>query len=176
MEAEIRTLHQGQFLKLQREGRWEYVSRVNARGAGFIVALTPARELLLVEQYRVPLHVRCVELPAGIIGDSVEFSEESVEASAIRELEEETGWRGARARILCSGPTAGGLTSELGHFVQVSELAHVHAGGGVDGEDITVHAVPLAQVAQWLDAQRARGLMVDPRIYVGLYFIGAEKL
>lgn len=165
-----RTLHDGQFLKLRREGHWEFVSRQKASGAGFIVALTDAGELILVEQYRIPLHKRVVELPAGIIADSDDTQGESAEASALRELEEETGFRGARTRLLCSGPVAAGMTDEIGYFTEVTGLTRVSGGGGVEGEDITVHLVPLADVEHWAGEQAARGLLVDPRIFIALHF------
>ncbi|MGH8444970.1 MAG: NUDIX hydrolase [Solimonas sp.] len=167
----IEELYRGKFLRLLRDRRWEYVSRVNSSGAGFIVAVTPARELVLVEQYRMPLHARTIELPAGMIGDEAAFHDESIEASALRELEEETGFRGASAEILLSGPVAAGLTSEMLHLVRIRELQRVGAGGGVEGEDITVHLVPLAEVDGWLRARAAEGLLIEPRIYAGLYFV-----
>ena len=168
-----RTLHDGQFLKLQRDGHWEYVSRQRASGAGFIVAITDARELILVEQFRVPLHQRVIELPAGIIGDGADNQGESAELSALRELEEETGYVGSSTRRLCHGPVAAGMTDEIGYFTQVSGLKRVAAGGGVEGENITVHLVPLDGVERWLATQQAaRGVLVDPRIFVGLYFAG----
>ena len=166
----IRTLHDGQFLKLLRDGHWEYVERQNARGAAAMIAITQKREIVLVEQYRIPLHARAIELPAGIIGDSEDFKDESIESSALRELLEETGYQGTDARLVCSGPTAPGLSSEFSNLVLVTGLHKVHAGGGVDGEDITVHVVPLEEVHPWLEAQRGRGLLVEPRIYAGLYF------
>src|SRR5215831_1758390 len=59
----------GKYLVLIREGHWEYAERVNAKGAAIIVAVTDEQKLLLVEQYRIPVHARTIELPAGIIGD-----------------------------------------------------------------------------------------------------------
>lgn len=171
----IRTLHDGQFLRLLRNAHWEYVERVSARGAAAMLAITPQREIVLVEQYRIPVQARTIELPAGIIGDSAEFADESVEDSALRELLEETGYRGASARLVLRGPTAPGLTSEFSNIVFVEGLEKVHAGGGVDGEDITVHVVPLAQIDNWLDAQRARGLLVEPKIYAALYWLAAGR-
>jgi len=168
----VRTLHDGQFLKLQRDGHWEYVSRQRASGAGFIVAITDARELVLVEQYRVPLHKRVIELPAGIIGDGESTEGESAETSALRELEEETGFVGTSTRALCHGPVAAGMTDEIGYFTQVFGLRRTSEGGGVEGEDITVHLVPLSDIEAWLDQQAARGVLVDSRIFVALYFAG----
>lgn len=166
----IRLLHEGQFLRLLRDGRWEFVQRVRANGAVFIVAVTDADEIVLVEQFRVPLQKRVIELPAGIMGDEVHFIDESPEASGARELEEETGYRPARVEKLMTGPTAPGMTSELLHFVLATGLVRVHEGGGVDGEDITVHVVPLAEVDRWLGQQEQRGLMIEPRVYAGIRF------
>lgn len=174
--SEIRTLFQGEFLRLRRDRHWEYVERVNSSGAVHIVALTAAGELLLVEQYRIPVHARCIELPAGIIGDEAAHRGESAEASALRELLEETGYQGQSARLLCRGPNAPGLTSEFSNLVGVSDLTKIHAGGGVGGEDITVHTVPLAGVDKWLNRKQAEGLLIEPRIYAGLYFVANGKL
>jgi hypothetical protein len=62
-------LARGDFLELRRDGHWEYVRRVRGRGAAFVLALTEADEIVLVEQYRVPLRARVIEPPAGIVGD-----------------------------------------------------------------------------------------------------------
>lgn len=161
-------LYRGKFLELKRNDRWEYVSRVNARGAAHIVAITPENELLLVEQFRVPVNSRALELPAGVIGDESAHHDESVETSALRELLEETGYQGGRARILHAGPTAPGLTSEMLYFVEVSGLQKINDGGGLDGEDITVHRVPLLDLHDWLRRKAAEGLMIDQRIYAAI--------
>lgn len=168
--AAVEVLFEGKFLRLVRDGRWEYVARTNSSGAAFIVAVTDADEIVLVEQYRVPLQARCIELPAGMIGDEEHLKDEDIEASALRELKEETGFSGRHTHLLLSGPVAAGLTSEQLHLVEISGLTRVHAGGGVDGEDIVVHLVPLAAVHDWLDQKRAAGFQVEPRIYAGLYF------
>lgn len=174
MEAEIDELYRGKFLRLVRDRHWEYVTRVNSSGAGFIAALTDTGDVVLVEQYRLPLQARTIELPAGMIGDDAAFQDESIEASALRELEEETGFRGTHAQILTSGPVAAGMTSEMLHLVRIRGLQRVGAGGGVDGEDITVHLVPLAGIDDWLRGKQAEGLLIEPRIYAALYFLARD--
>lgn len=167
----MRTLYDGEFLKLIRDRHWEYVQRQHASGAAFVIALSDAQEIILVEQFRIPLQQSVIELPAGIIADSAQTAGEAPELCALRELEEETGYRGSEAEIVCSGPVAAGMTGEMGHFVRVRKLERVSAGGGVDGENITVHLVPLAEITQWMKQKQAQGVLLDPRIYIALYFL-----
>ena len=170
MTPKPEVLHRGHFVELVKDGRWEYVRRVNTRGAVFVLAITAQRELVLVEQFRVPMQARTLELPAGIFGDAESPADETPEACALRELEEEAGYRGTQARVLLSGPVAPGLTNEMLHLVEATGLTRVHDGGGVGGEDITVHVVPLAGIREWLAQKAAGGLLVEPRIYAALYF------
>lgn len=170
MSEAIETLFAGKFLALKRDGRWEYAERVRGGGGAAIVALTPAREIVLVEQFRHPVAARTIELPAGIVGDDI--AGEAPEATALRELEEETGFRAARAERLMSGPSAPGLTSEATYMVLALGLERVGPGGGVDGEDIVPHVVPLREAADWLAARAAEGLAVEPKVYAGLFFAG----
>lgn len=169
--SDIRSLHRGEFLEILRDRHWEYVRRTKASGAVVIIAVTDAGELILVEQTRIPLHGKTIELPAGVVGDSDEFAGEALETAALRELLEETGFRGAKAEIATQGPTAAGFSSEMLTLVRVSGLVREHAGGGVDDEDITVHLVPVADVHAWLQARQAEGYYIEPRIYAGLWFV-----
>lgn len=171
MTLKIELLYEGKHLRLLKDGRWEYAQRLSNRGAVFVLAVTRERELILVEQYRVPLRARTLELPAGILGDEAAFPDESPESCALRELEEEAGYRGGSARLITVGPVAPGLTSEILHLVLAEDLTRVSAGGGVGGEDIIVHTVPLAEVHRWLEQRREAGLLIEPRIYTGLYFL-----
>ncbi|HEX4870796.1 MAG TPA: NUDIX hydrolase [Nevskiaceae bacterium] len=170
-----RLLHEGQFLRLWRTDHWEFVSRVRSRGACFLIAVTAADELLLVEQLRLPLRQPCIELPAGIIADQAAHADESVLDSARRELLEETGYAGAEAEVVLETPTAPGMSSERGYFVRVRGLSRQGHGGGVDDEQITVHAVPLTRIEPWLAAQRARGCAIDGRVLTALYLLLRER-
>jgi len=169
------TLHSGEFLALVREGHWEYVERVKATGAAIIVAVTEEAKVLLVEQYRIPCHARTIEMPAGLIGDETGTSDEPHAEAARRELLEETGYEAGHMEVLTSGPASGGLAGEIVTLYRATHLHRVSAGGGVEHEDITVHEVPLAEVDTWLAARAKAGVLVDPKIYAGLYFIGSRR-
>ena len=114
-------------MELLKEGRWEYVRRVNANGAVMIVAVTEDGELLLVEEYRVPLHALTIGLPAGISGDK---GEESTLQSARRELEEETGYRADAWTYLFTGPSSPGLTTEMVSFYLAEGLHQISKAAG----------------------------------------------
>jgi ADP-ribose pyrophosphatase len=169
------TLFAGRFLSLIREGPWEYSERVNATGAAIIIALTDTRKVLLVEQYRIPCHVRTVELPAGLIGDEPGVGVESQAEAARRELLEETGYSADRIEALTSGPASSGLTSEIVILFLASKLRKIAQGGGVGHEKIVVREVPLGEIHDWLQAQSAAGMLVDPKVYAGLYFLHARR-
>jgi ADP-ribose pyrophosphatase len=165
------TLHTGKYLALIKEGRWEYVDRTNATGAALILAVTAGQKILLVEQYRIPVHARTIELPAGIIGDEPGSGDESQNHAAQRELLEETGYEAGHMEALTTGPACSGITSERVTLFQATGLRRVGEGGGVAHEDITVHEVPLAEVDSWLKSQANAGLLIDPKVYAGLYFL-----
>lgn len=164
-------LHAGKHLSLIREGHWEYAARVNATGAAIIVAVTDERAVVLVEQYRIPVHARTVEFPAGLIGDEPGQNGEAHADAARRELLEETGFAAEHMEVLTHGPASSGLGSELVTLFRASGLRRAGKGGGVDKEDITVHEVPLDGVDAWLEAKAKAGVLVDPKTYAGLYFI-----
>lgn len=152
---------QGRYLAMRRDGSWEWAERVRSIGAVVILAVDDGH-VLLVEQYRVPLGCRCLELPAGLVGD--ESAGEGHAVAAARELEEETGYRPGRVETLgefCSSP---GLTSERFTLVRAHDLARVGEGGGVAGEDIVVHRVALDAVPEFVAVKRGEGVAVDAKI------------
>lgn len=168
---QVRTLYQGHWLNMKQRGRWEYVERVNPGGAVAILALTSEQRIVLVEQPRVPIACTTIELPAGLVGDLEHADDESLLSAARRELEEETGYTCGRIEHLHSGPTSAGMSTEFIHFVHALDLEKVSAGGGDDTEDITVHEVPLSEIAAWLSRRAARGDSIDPKLMAGLWLL-----
>jgi len=158
---------EGRFLAVEVRDGWEYAARTRDIGAAVILALDRAADgdhVLLVEQYRVPLNRRCIELPAGLVGD--EGEDEPVERAAARELEEETGYRAARVEALGVFHSSPGLTSEAFTVVRATGLTRVGEGGGIAGEDIRVHRVALTELTDFLAARRAEGCAMDAKLLI----------
>ena len=166
---------EGRFLRVVQDGRWEYADRVHTTGAVVIVAVTDDGQLILTEQYRIPVGRRVLELPAGLVGDLAAHATEEFAEAARRELLEETGYAAQDLRSLASGPPSAGLASELVAFFQAGSPRRVAAGGGDAHEEIQVHEVPLAGIDAWLRRRQAEGVLVDPKIYAGLYLVGASR-
>lgn len=158
------TQWQGRFIAAKTRGRWEYVSRARGIKAAVILAITPEDEVVLVEQFRIPLGKPCVELPAGLIGDDDGGEGELAATAAIRELEEETGYRAGRMEDLGEYYSSPGMVSESFTLFRAYDLERVGTGGGVEGEGITVLHVPRRELPQFLDAKRAAGYGIDVRL------------
>jgi ADP-ribose pyrophosphatase len=171
MSDPVQIIAEGRFLRFAKRQNWEYVERVNVRDVAVLVPITSEDEIVLVEQFRIPVQARMIELPAGLVGDEEEFREEDLLDAANRELEEETGYRAERLTLLTRSPSSGGMTSELVSFLHATGLRKVGSGGGVDGEDITVHVVPLREARRWLRGKEADGFLLDPKIHAGLYLV-----
>ena len=154
---------QGKFVTAIKDGRWEYVERTGRVTAVVILAEYEGK-FVLVEQPRVPTKRRCLELPAGLIGDVGE--DDNVEVAARRELEEETGFFAERIELLGEFYSAPGILAESFTLVRATGLKRVGAGGGVDGEDIVTHLVPRGEIAEFVAAKRAEGVGMDAKLLI----------
>lgn len=160
----------GRFVVARRRGRWEYASRARGIRAAVILAVD-AGDVILVEQYRVPIAKYSLELPAGLIGDDEEG--EGALDSARRELEEETGYRAAQWDDLGEFWSSPGMITESYTLLKATGLTRVGDGGGTDHEDIVVHRVPLERVAETIAEHRAKGHAIDSKL---LMLIGGPLL
>ena len=167
----------GRFITAKTRGKWEYVTRSRGIRAAVILAVDEADHVLLVEQFRVPLGKPCLELPAGLIGDHDDVVGEDATLAAARELEEETGYRAARIDVVGEFYSSPGMVSESFTLLAARDLIRVGPGGGVDGEDITVHRVPLDGLEQFIASARQRGLGIDVRLLLllGANIVGGLK-
>ena len=165
---ETKTIAEGSYLGLYENDTWEYAARPNSTGVVGILPITDDGQLVLIEQFRVPVQSRVIEIPAGLVGDEAEFVHESLAETAARELLEETGYRADNIHPLMSSPTSAGMTSETTHFFAATGLTREHAGGGNEHEDIVVHHVPLNGLTDWLASKQSGGLLIDFKIHACL--------
>lgn len=169
-EAPLETVYAGEWLRMMRRGHWEYVERTHGEGmAVIVVAVTPEDRVLFVEQHRIPLGKRTIEMPAGLVGD--DHAGDTLAEAARRELIEETGWSPGRVDVLLTGPTSAGMSSERIAFVRATRLEKVGDGGGVGDEAIIVHEVPRAEAPAWLMSKQREGYELDLKLWAGLWMI-----
>ena len=164
-----RVVAEGRFLRFVVRNGWEYVERRKVSGIVVLVAATRRGSLLLVTQPREPVGGRVVERPAGLAGDEDGFEGESLAAAARRELLEETGFEAARVEPVVSGPPSAGVSSEVVTLYWAPDCVRTARGGGVGGEKIRVHVVPIRRVEEWLGRMERLGFQIDPKVLAGLY-------
>lgn len=162
--------YQGKFIRAVSQDGWEWVERTNTTGAVVIVPITPRGEVVLIEQYRIPMRAAVIELPAGLAGDTAGDAGESLLAAAQRELLEEAGFEAEQWEYLTEGPSSAGLATEVFALFLARDARRVAPGGGDSAEEITVHVVAHAELEPWLQRRRAEGAMIDPKVFAGLYF------
>jgi ADP-ribose pyrophosphatase len=172
-EGEPETVWEGEYIKVRKLGTWEFVSRTRGVTAAVMLAVDEGH-VLLVEQYRVPLGSMSLELPAGLVGDEQEG--EDVCAAAVRELEEETGYKAERMIELGRFNASPGMSSEGFTLYRAEGLSKTGEGGGVEGEEITVHRVRLDQVPALVERKRRDGVAIDVKLLLLLAAVFLEPV
>lgn len=165
-DAPLETVWQGKYISALKRGRWEYVSRTGSTNAVVILAEHDGK-VILIEQYRVPLGARCLELPAGLVGD--EDPDATVEETAVKELEEETGFTAERVERLGEFHSSPGMVAESFTLVRAHGVRKIGDGGGNEHEDIAVHLVARKDIRAFVQSRRDAGSAVDVKL---LLFMG----
>lgn len=165
-DAPLETVWEGKYISALKRGRWEYVSRTGSTNAVVILAEHDGK-IILIEQYRVPVGARCLELPAGLVGD--EDPNATVEETAIKELEEETGFTAARVERLGQFHSSPGMVAESFTLVRAHGVRRIGDGGGTEHEEITVHLVTREDIPAFVQSRRDAGCAVDVKL---LLFMG----
>ena len=152
---------EGKYIRVVRDGRWEYVERCGGVHAVVILAEHDGK-VVLVEQPRTPLGERkCLEMPAGLVGDE---DDKDVEETAIKELEEETGFTADRIEVIGEFYSSPGMVAEGYTLVRAHGLRRVGDGGGTEHENIEVHLVPRADIPSFVEQKRAEGVAIDTKM------------
>ena len=158
---------EGKYVRAVRRGKWEFAGRVNNIRAVVILAEHDGK-VILVDQPRVPPDCRCIELPAGLVGDTDPNA--SIEETAVKELEEETGFTAERVERLGDFYSSPGMLSEGFTLVRADGVRKIGDGGGDEHEDIIVHLVARADIPNFLEQKRAEGMGVDVKLLLLLDF------
>jgi len=161
----VEVMCEGKFVRALKRGKWEYASRANGIRAVVILAEYDGK-VILIDQPRVPLGARCVELPAGLVGDV--DPDATVEGTAVKELEEETGFTAERVEVLGEFYSSPGMLSEGFTLVRAHDVRRIGEGGGDEHEDIAVHLVARAEIPNFLEQKRAEGFGIDVKLLMFL--------
>ncbi|RCW64847.1 NUDIX hydrolase [Saliterribacillus persicus] len=119
----IKNIYKGRIIELNIEevllpnGKNSQREIIKHPGAVAIIALTDQNKIVLVKQYRKALEKNIVEIPAG----KLEKGEKPV-ITAIRELEEETGYTTDHLKYLTSFYTSPGFANELVYLYYTDQL------------------------------------------------------
>lgn len=173
--SKIETLAEGTYLGLYKQENWEFAKRPNSTACVGILPILNGDSIILIEQYRIPTQSKVIEIPAGLAGDEPEHAAESLADTAKRELIEETGYSG-NITLLIASPTSPGMTPELTHLFAATELTKVAEGGGIDGEDIISHIVPLSELDTFLSEKQNQGYDIDFKIHASLWIAQNKNL
>lgn len=161
------TVFEGKRVFVRERDGWEFVERKKATEAVVVLAKTEDGRIILVEQYRRPVDARVIEFPAGLIDDP----SLDAEATARKELDEEAGYGCTTLEEVAAGPSSPGITSEIIRFFRAAGVTRTGDGGGVEGEDITVHLVPERDAVDWLNEKERQGVLIDAKLWSGLYLM-----
>ena len=161
---ESKPIFQGKIISLQvdtvRLPNRETATREIVRhpGAVAVVAIKD-NKMLVVEQYRKALEKVQVEIPAGKLDAG-----EVPEAAALRELEEETGYRARSITHLQSFSTSPGFADEIIHlyFTDDLEKGQVHLD---EDEFLSCEAITLEQAQQYIQ----EGRICDAKTLLAVY-------
>jgi len=164
-DAPLEVMWSGKFVRALRRGRWEFVSRTDETKAVVVLAEHEGR-VILIEQYRVPIGRRCLELPAGLVGD--EDANATVEETAIKELEEETGFTADRVERLGEFHSSPGMVAESFTLVRAHGVRKIGDGGGTEHEDIEVDLVPRDEIPAFVEDRRRAGVAIDAKLLLFL--------
>ena len=157
----------GKYVRALKRGNWEYASRANDINAVVILAEYEGK-VILIDQPRVAPDCRCVELPAGLVGDT--DPDATPETTAIKELEEETGFSAERVERLGDYFASPGMLSESFTLVRAHGVRKIGDGGGDENEDINVHLVPRDEIPKFIEQKRAEGFGVDVKLLIFMNF------
>lgn len=128
-----------------------------------VLAVTPAQELVMIEQYRHGTNTVELEVPGGVM----DSHDESPLATAQRELREETGYEGENPRILSRIAPNPAIMSNACFIVALENCRLRHSTSMDSGEDLLTRLVPLSEI----NALALAGKIRHSLVLAALYFL-----
>jgi ADP-ribose pyrophosphatase len=151
-------LYEGKIINLKVDdvslpnGRTSKRELIEHPGAVAVIAITSENKILMVEQYRKALERSLVEIPAGKLEKG-----EAPEYTAMRELEEETGYTADKLELIQSFSTSPGFADEVVHLYSATGLKKSTSEALLDEDEF----VELMEVS----LQEAEEMVKNQRIY-----------
>lgn len=126
-----------------------------------VIAVTPNRELVMIEQYRHGSNTIELEVPGGMM----DKAETSPVAAGERELREETGYAGQNARIIGKIFANPAILSNTVFTVLVENCRNVHPVDLDQGEDLVTRLVPIDDIPKLVAAGKVQHSLVVVALY-----------
>ena len=126
-----------------------------------VIALTPDRRMVLVEQWRHGSETVELEIPGGVM----DAEDEDPVQTGVRELREETGYEGEEARLLASILPNPAMIHNRCHVVLVENCALRHATAFDEGEFLLTRLYSIEEVWRLAREGRIRNAMVLAALY-----------
>ena len=126
-----------------------------------VIAVTPDKELVMVEQFRHGSDTIELEIPGGMM----DAGESSPVATGIRELREETGYEGENARVIGDILPNPAIMANTCYTILVENCRLRHAIALDHSEDIITRLVPIADLRDLVRARRIRHSLVVVALY-----------
>ncbi len=144
-----------------RTGREHDFFVIDSRNWVNVIALTPDRQVVMVEQFRHGSETVELEIPGGIIDPE----DASPAVAGERELREETGYEGEAARLIGQVWPNPAIQSNTCFTVLVENCHCLHALEFDHDEDLVTHLVPVAELPGLVAADRIRHALVVVALY-----------
>jgi ADP-ribose pyrophosphatase len=126
-----------------------------------VIAVTPDKHLVMVEQYRHGSDTVELEIPGGMM----DCDDSSPEATAARELREETGYEGEKPQIIGRILPNPAIMSNVCFTVMVENCRCVHPVAFDHGEDLITRLVPVVEIPQLVKAGKIQHSLVVVALY-----------
>lgn len=160
------TIYAGKRLRLQRDevelpdGRRTFREVVYHPGSVGMVPVNRDGDVFLVKQYRYATSLALYEIPAGTIERG-----ETPEQCALRELEEEIGFRARRLEKLGQFYTSPGVMNEMMHLYKATELIKTDRARPEEGMEVV--RLRLGRAVEMIK----KGEIVDGKTICGIFWV-----